>query len=220
MQMYELPPPYVEFASPEEAHQWGLRQAPPHPQRPGYEVEALARYKGHCYKVVNAHLRGNRVALRRTLRSSMLRAYFQSGMEDDIQIIRDAMADASIDRHVVAWRGFSSPVVAAGLLTNVGGARFRDPGFVSTTFDHDLAMDWARRGGPGQVVLTVLVPQGAQAIYLENLAGAHQGHREVELLLLDNAAFRILHAEADSEAVTHGIIELLDEGSAAPARGV
>lgn len=211
--MFEFPPPYVEFASPEEAHAWGLAQTPPHSRRPTYEVEALIRYKGHGYKVVNAHLRDDKVAQRRILRSKMLRSYLRAGMEDDIELIRDAIAEAAIDRAVIAWRGFSSPAVAAFVLANVGHNSFVDKAFVSTTLDADFAEACAKRGGPGAVVFTVLVPSGTKAIYMEDLDGSHHGRREKELLLLDGAAFQIHHAETDRNGVTRAVVELLDAGS-------
>lgn len=218
--MFELPPPYVEFASPAEAHAWGLTQLPSHSRRATYEVEALARYKGHCHKVVNAHLRDDRGAQRRNLRSKLLRSYFRDGMEDDIQVLRDAMAAAAIDRPVVAWRGFNSPSTAAFVLANVGQDTFVDKAFVSTSLDAIFANEYAMRGGPGAVVLTMLVPRGAQAIYMEDLAGPHHGNRETELLLLDRAAFQILHAEADGDGVTRAVVKLMDARSRPNLRGV
>jgi hypothetical protein len=120
----------------------------------------------------------------------------------------------------VAWRGFSSPWVADFLLDNVAGAPYFDEAFVSTALDPSFAFEWAKRGGPRPVLLKVLVPHGSAAIYMEELAGPHNGNREKELLLRSGAAFRVRHAEVDADGVTRAVVELLDVGSAVSTRRV
>lgn len=68
---------------------------------------------------------------------------------------------------VVAYRGVG-PDLVDGLADSTGnltGARFTDPGFMSTALHQDEAGYFAN--APGSVVLEMVVPQGARGVYVD-----------------------------------------------------
>lgn len=203
---FSLPEPYEPFLTPEAAHAWGMRQQiPPLVQRPDFEKVSLRRYKGPFYRAINAFLRDDVVLRREEQRRR--RGYSRHDIEYDVEALEEAIAAASTDRPVVAWRAFHDEDVAAFLLADMGG-EFADRGFVSTTLSFEYAMSLLEPGAAGPVLLTILVPAHAPALYLEHVDGPVHGEREMELVLLRDSVFKIHVAQRDHAGVTHALLEL------------
>jgi hypothetical protein len=204
--IFQIPDPFTLFPTLEAAHAWGLnQQRPPLSVRKPYERDAMQRYKGLYHRAINAHLRNDRATLK--VERWLRRGYFQVHLEDDIEVLEEQIATSSIDLDVATFRGFYGRKEADFLLANVGGD-FEDAGFVSVSLDPDYARGLLRRGPADAVFLTLLLPKGTPALYLEHISGGQKGEREKELLLLPRQVFVILDAQVDAAGVTHALLQL------------
>lgn len=203
---FAVPPSYRTFSSLQASHAWGLaQQDPPLSVRASYEQEALQRYKGAYYKAINALLRGDKLLLKQEQRQR--KGCSTARLGQDIRDIEEAVAVAEIDCAVVAWRAFHGEVQALYLLQNIGGD-FEDKGFVSCSLDPAFAWGLLDLAKPWPVLLTLLLPKGSAALYLENIYGVTSAVREQELLLLSGSVFTILKAQLDPQTgVTHALLQ-------------
>lgn len=92
-----------------------------------------------------------------------------------VQKIDEVLDRSRAPANVVVYRGVYDDA-AGPLKSAVAGAVYRDPGFFSSTLSKAIAKNtFSNRGG---VVIELVVPRGARALYMDELL-AHMG-REVE----------------------------------------
>lgn len=133
------------------------------------EKRALDNYTSSGYITINDHLRHN--------------TDVYANVSRDISALRDAIDRSSVPNNIIVYRGVRQPFLDS-LRARVGDV-FTDAGFVSTTFDKDLAVGRSYRQG----YIELRVPQGTR--------GGIGSFSESELILQSGTKFRIVSVDSD-----------------------
>lgn len=150
--------------------------------------EALQDYTGNGHRAVNRGLRG---APPPPLEGTAKENAIEQG-----EWINDAIQNAPpLTSDAVVFRGMSMEALgidptAGGIdrqLDNLVGSSYRDDGIISTSFEREVAADFAMSAG--DIKVAVLVPKGSSALAVGALS---QSYQERELLLPAGTEFEIV----------------------------
>lgn len=143
------------------------------------EAYSLKRYQGAGYGKINRDLRNE------TYRDD-------ERVKKDVENIDNAINKSpGVPENVVVYRGISAEDDPGFEV----GSTFVDRGYTSTSFDDGVASEF------GDVVIRVMVPAGAPAIYMD----AFNDSDEFELLLPRNTEFTVRGITTGSQGTTYHV---------------
>lgn len=187
----------------------------------GPERQSIRAYtSSNSYEGINAKLRGRRLTAAEQKRSDVLDRHIRN---------MDSAFDrpgAVVPEDVQAYRTMTGPVSRrlnelfdeGRLIAGDKGARFRDPGYASTTLDRgtfNTAGQWKSVPAEERVVMDVRLRTGQRGIYV---GGDRRGSssplsnhpREAEIILPRNSSFDIVSAERRGrQGVLHITVEVV-----------
>ena len=164
--------------------------------------DAMRKYTGTYSGDMNAVLRRNKA------------------VEDPEEINRlindlhDSLKDVKTAEDVTVFRGASKAVLCDyknASDKDIEGIFLRDKGFMSTSFDRNVAQGFAFENGSDAVLIEYKVPKGTHAIYLQGTS-TYSSVFEEELLVDCKTAFRVDKvSHEDGLMILHATILLEDE---------
>lgn len=164
--------------------------------------EAMKKYTGTYSGDMNAVLRRNKAV------------DDPEGINRLINDLHDSLKDVKTAEEVTVYRGASKAVLCDykdSSDADIEGIFLRDKGFMSTSFDRNVAQGFAYENGSDAVLIEYNVPKGTHAIYLQGTSTCSSAFEE-ELLVDCKTAFRVDRvSHEDGLMILHATILLEDE---------
>lgn len=164
--------------------------------------DAMRKYTGTYSGDMNAVLRRNKAV------------EDPEGINRLINDLHDSLKDVKTAEDVTVFRGASKAVLCNyrdASDADIEGIFLRDKGFMSTSFDRNVAQGFAYENGTDAVLIEYKVPKGTHAIYLQGTSTCSNMFEE-ELLVDCRTAFRVDRVtHEDGLMILHATILLEDE---------
>ena len=133
-------------------------------------------WDGNTYQDVNVALR----------RGGEVSAQVRKKADEITRVI----SSKTIDENVIAYRGAANSPELVRMLEQ--GGDFQDNGFISTSLDKSVSLEDFADVGSNQVLMTIEVPKGTNAIYLGDQLDDLGAFDQQELLLQRGTMFKVV----------------------------